>query len=581
MEPKIGVYVCDCDNEIAEHIDVGEVAEFASGQDGVVLSRINNHLCGSNGLDTIKEDIETGKVNRVLLVGCSPKRYDELFKNTVEKSGLNRALFIRRNIREQCAWVHDDKNIATQKAKSLVRSGISELRLIEPLEGVKTKMARTCLVIGGGVAGMSAALDLAKNGFYTYLVERYDKLGGRAFNVSMTHPTLECGICCIHDCRDCVLTPKPGDVYCNENIDVMLSSEVVDVSGHGGDYSVYIKKENGDIRTINAGTVIIATGYKPYDPSKIPEYSYDHENVITSLELEKLFLDQKPLRTGVRRPSDGKVPDTVSFIQCVGSRDINRGNPWCSLVCCNYAIGQAKTLKKMHPETDISIHYIDIRASYRGFEEFYNEVLEMGVKFVRGRVAEVQKIDDNLQLVSEDTMSGDPVRTEADMVVLSIGMEPNEDTKRLADLFHRELSEDGFYRDLNLNLEFSPEARTGVFLAGCAQGPKSIRYSIADGKIAAGLAADMMRKGYLMSEDTLGIVDEDLCGRCRVCVSLCPYDAIKLEEIEPGKAIAKIDPSGCTGCGVCGAACPTGAILMTLFKDNLIFAQIDALLEEV
>ncbi|MDY6964874.1 MAG: CoB--CoM heterodisulfide reductase iron-sulfur subunit A family protein [Halobacteriota archaeon] len=557
------------------------VSNFASGQDGVVVSRVYNNLCSSDGLEAIKRDIETGKVDRVLIAGCSPKRYDDLFRNAFGKSGLNRGFYLRRNIREQCAWVHKDKTLATEKAKLLVKSGLSELTLREPVQELKTKMTRTCLVIGGGVAGMSAAIDLANNGFYTYLVERDEKLGGRTFKVSMTHPTLECGICCIHDCRDCVLTPKLGEIYCNENIDVMLSSEIVDVTGYVGEYSVSIKKENGDLRTINVGTVIIATGYKPFDPNKIPEYSYDHKNVITSLELENLFLEQKPVRAGVRRPSDGKVPDTVSFIQCVGSRDINKGNPWCSLVCCNYAIGQAKTLKKLHPETDITIHYIDIRASYRGFEEFYNEVLEMGVKFLRGRVAEVQKLNDNLQIVCEDTISGDPAETEADMVVLSIGMEPNEDTKRLADLFHRELSDDGFYRDLNLNLNLSPEARTGVFLAGCAQGPKSIRYSIADGKISAGLAADMMRKGYILAEDTLGIVDEDLCGRCRVCVSLCPYDAIKLEYIDQGKAIAKIDPAGCTGCGVCGAACPTGAISMSQFKDDLIFAQIDALLEDV
>lgn len=581
MGKNIGVYICDCDGEISKTVDVDAVTIFAGNQDEVVVSRVHNNLCSTDGLEAIKKDIETGKVDRVLIAGCSPKRYDDLFRSAFEKSGLNRGFYLRRNIREQCAWVHEDKDIATEKAKLLVKSGISELKLCDPVQEIKTKMGRTSLVIGGGVAGMSAALDLAKNGFYTYLVERDEELGGRAFNVSMTHPTTECGICCIHDCRDCVLTPKPEEVYCNENIDVMLSSEVVDALGHVGDYTVNIKGKNGALRAINVGTVIIATGYKPFDPAKIPEYSYDHKNVLTSLELEKLFLEQKPSRTGVRRPSDGKVPDTISFIQCVGSRDINKGNPWCSLVCCNYAIGQAKSLKKMHPETDITIHYIDIRASYRGFEEFYNEVLAMGVKFLRGRVAEVQRLNDSLQIICEDTISGDPVQTKADMVILSIGMEPNEDTKRLAEMFHRELSEDGFYRDLNLNLKFSPEARTGVFLAGCAEGPKSIRYSIADGKIAAGLVADMMRKGYILAEDTLGIVDEDLCGRCRVCISLCPYDAIKLEDIEQGKAIAKIDPAGCTGCGVCGAACPTGAILMGQFKDDLVYAQIDALSEEV
>jgi heterodisulfide reductase subunit A len=519
----------------------------------------------------MERDIKNNSIDRIVMAGCSPRAYEDMIQREVALSGLNPYMYEQVSIREQCAWVHPDREEATNKAKDILAMAVARINSSEPLEEKRLYLKPVCLVIGGGVTGMQAAIDLAEEGFKTYIVEREAELGGRTARMGMTFPTSSCGICCIEDCKDCKLTPKIEKVYLGTNIEVFTNSEVISVSGGMGDYNVDIRTGSGVIRTLNVGMVIIATGSKTFDPNLLPQYGYRYPNVLTSVEFEELNVALRG-----ECPSLGKTPKRVSFIQCVGSRMEKGGPSHCSIVCCTYAIGQAKAVKERCPETDVFIHYIDLRGAYRGFEEFYREARDMGIKFVRGRVSNVERMEDGMLLVhAEDLDLGQPIELEVDMVVLSVGQQPSNGTKRLSDMFHIGTDVDGFLKEHNLR--FTHEAKNCVFVAGCAQGPRGIRYSIADAKIAASNAISLMRRGYINVEDIAAIYNKDKCSGCGICINVCPYDAFEMDELEEGKMVASFIESRCRGCGVCGSACPSGAIDYPLFHDVQIMAQIDAL----
>jgi heterodisulfide reductase subunit A len=307
---------------------------------------------------------------------------------------------------------------------------------------------KSVLVIGGGVAGMQAGIDLAKQGIHTYVVERDKELGGRTYQLSMTFPTHECKPdgCCMHYCRECIYTPKLGELLQNPNLEILLEAEVTNISGSAGSFKVEVTHV-GEKKSLDVNAVIVATGSKTFDPNRIPEYGYRYDDVITFLELEKMIVDQRLTGNEFKRPSDGKVPNEINFILCVGSRDTNKGNPHCSIVCCTYAIGQAKDLKRRYPNAKITIHYMDLRAAYRGFEEFYKEAQEMGVRFVRGRVSEVQKLNEKYILKSENVDLGEPFEWESDLVVLVVGQEPHDGADKLAKMLELPLAENGFIND--------------------------------------------------------------------------------------------------------------------------------------
>jgi heterodisulfide reductase subunit A len=334
------------------------------------------------------------------------------------------------------------------------------------------------LVIGGGIAGMQASVDLAKKGYYTYLVEKDSQLGGRTYQLSMTFPTHECKPdgCCMHYCRECIYTPKLGELLQNPNLEILLESKVSNITGHAGDFKVEVT-HGSEIKSFEVNAIIIATGSKTFDPNRIPEYGYRYDDVITFLELEQMIVAQRDNGNHFVRPSDGKVPKRINFILCVGSRDSNKGNPHCSIVCCTYTIGQAKDLKRRYPDTEIIIHYMDLRAAYRGFEEFYKEAQEMGVKFVRGRVADVQKIDEKLILRSENMDLNELWDWESDLVVLTVGQEPYDRTDKIAQMLNLPLAENGFIQD-SMELDFAKN--NGISVIGCALGPRGIRYSVKD-----------------------------------------------------------------------------------------------------
>ncbi len=574
----IGVYICSCRKEISEIIDLDELAEFSRNRPNVAIVKQHEAICSAEGQEFLIKEINENKIDRVVVVACTPKIYEPIIRKAIESTDLNKYLYEQANIREQCAWVHEDRKEATNKSKIIVASSIARAINLEPIEDLEIEIVPTALVIGGGVAGLQAANDIAQAGFKTYLVERTDKLGGRTYELSMTFPTHNCGICCIQSCKTCVLTPKLEDIQRNPNIEIFLNSEVLEIEGGLGNRQVKIQTPEGEL-AVEVGSIIIATGTQIFDPTRLPEYGYEYEDVLTSIELERLIVEQRDMGGELKRPSDGKVPKTVNFIQCVGSRDANKGNPHCSLVCCTYAIGQAMEIKKRYPKTNVYIHYIDLRGPYRGFEEFYELAKEIGINFVRGRVAEVEQEDDKLYVKAVDIDAGNPIEIKTDLVILSVGQEPREENTKLAEKLHLPVDIDGFFKHFNPML--TPEERKGIFLAGCVQGPKGIRYSVEDAKLAASNAIALLSKKKTYLEGWVSVVDEEKCVGCGQCEEGCEFEAAKLKVKEDGSKVSRVDPLLCEGCGACSAGCCNKAITIQHYMRKQIIPMLKEAVKEV
>ncbi|UCF07910.1 MAG: CoB--CoM heterodisulfide reductase iron-sulfur subunit A family protein [Thermoplasmata archaeon] len=572
---NIGLYICSCNNTITDRIDFDEIIKFVKTLPGVAVVKVHDSLCSNLGQKFLAEECGQNEFNAVVAAACTPKIYESTISRGVVEGGLNKYQYEQANIREQCAWIHDDKNEATQKAKRIIAGSMARANHLDSLEDTEVDIIPSALVIGGGVAGMQAALDIADAGFKVILVEKTDGLGGRAYELSMTFPTHNCGICCIQSCKNCVLTPKVEDLKQHDKIEIFLNSTVEDIQGGLGHRKVKINTPDGE-KDIEVGTIIIATGSRIFDPSHLPEYGYEYPNVITTIELEKLILAQRERKGELKRPSDGKIPKTVNFIQCVGSRDANRGNPHCSLVCCTYAIGQAVEIRKRYPETNVYIHYMDLRGPYRGFEEFYEEAKAAGVNFVRGRVSEVFEREGSIVLRCEDVDAGTPLEIESDLVVLSVGQEAREDTTKLAETLHLPRDIDGFIKYMNPML--TPEERRGIFIAGCAQGPRGIRYSIEDARLSAANAIKLLSKGTAHIGGVMAVVDEDICIGCGKCAENCEFRAAQLIE-KDGRKVSWVDPVLCQGDGKCSAGCCNKAISIRHFRVNQILPMIRAILE--
>ncbi|HEC56995.1 MAG TPA: CoB--CoM heterodisulfide reductase iron-sulfur subunit A family protein [Candidatus Syntrophoarchaeum butanivorans] len=567
---RILVFICGCQGRIEDVLDLDALSSFTSSIEDVEEVRIDRYLCGRDGIKLFKDEVERLNPDRVIIAGCSPRLHGEIFKKALEEVGMNPHLAEHVNIREQCAWAHfDDPEGANRKAKKLIEMGLAKVRLKRPLEKVQVEMKPQALVVGGGVAGMEAALNLSSSGFKVYLVEREKELGGRVKRLSQTFPTVGCGICCMHNCPECELTPQVEEVLSDENIEVLTSTTVEGVEGYIGNYHVTLT--NG--RAIDVSTVIIATGTQTFDPSRIPEYGYSLPDVITSLELEELYLKARQDGGDIRRPSDGAIPKRVNFIQCVGSRGIKGGNPYCSIVCCIYAVGHARELKMRYPDCEVTVHYIDLRSPYRGFEEYYKEARDMGVRFVRGEIDHIEEREDGIYVTGVDQDTREPYEMKSDLVVLSVGQEPTDGTRELADLFNLELDQDGFF--MEKNLRYLRDDVSGVYVAGAAHGPRNIRYSVADGKIMAEAAIERIAPGRIELEGVISRIDDELCIRCATCFEVCPYGAVSIvreNEKEPRLVVIE---GACRGCGICTAECPACAIQLEDFRDEQIMASVE------
>ncbi len=568
---KLAILICHCNGEIDNGIDVSELSEFANSLSGVVKE--HEYLCGRAGLEFARAFLKESEANKVVLAGCSPRTHRGIFLRAL--SDFKGLIIEHANIREQCAWAHEDRRRATEKAKVLLRMAVHRVLELELLEKIKLDITPSAIVIGGGVAGMQAAYDIASRGFKVFLVERSKELGGRVARLSSTFPTISCGICCMHNCPNCELTPKIEEIYAAENIEVLTSAEVVSAKGHLGDYKVKVRMGEEGERELNVGTVIIATGSKTFDPKRIPEYGYDaFEDVITAEEIEEIYLNER-LKGGDKlvRPSDSKIPKRVNFIQCVGSRGLKpASNPYCSITCCLYAMGHARKIKELYPDAEVCIHYVDLRSPYRGFEEYYNAAMDSGVKFVRGLVERVEKRGERLVIVYENAELRKMEEMETELVVLSVGQEPSENTAKLSEMFHVGRDIDGFF--MELNPRFLVEEVTGVYVAGSAIGPRNIRYAVADGKAAAENAIRLMEQGFFEKEGMVPEMDEEKCIKCATCFEICPFGAIELTKEREMKVVEE----ACWSCGICAAECPARALNLKQYKDEQIFTELNACL---
>ena len=581
--PKIGVLFCSCRGEISGGLEFEALKAYAKGLPDVVFVGETAVLCDQKGQGELQKVIKDSKLDRVVVAGCTPRVYEDLVGRALVAAGLNRYMFEMANLREQCVWPHRDKKRATEKAKLLLAGAVGRASMLEPLHGGRIGMKRAALVLGGGVAGMQAAIDIADDGNEVHLVEMKGELGGRTWQLSTTFPTHECKPdgCCIHYCRECILTPKIEDVMQHPRIKVYLKSSLEEFKGVFGNYRVKVRTPEG-AKELEVGTVVLATGSQVIDPNRLPEFGYGkHKDVVTFLELEKMIVAARSSDNELRRPSDGKIPKVIDFIQCVGSRDeTGRGKAHCSLVCCTYAIGEAKELKKRYPDAQIFVHYIDLRGPYRGFEEHYREARDLGIHFLRGRVAEVTTDRDGLVVVGEDIDTGKLLRIKSDLVVLAVGQEAASGTEELSRTFRIPLDGDGFFKEYNP--AFDILERKGIAVVGCAAGPRGIRYSVQDAKAAATALNQLMRSGEVPVPAVKAEVDETRCSGCKQCESVCPAGAIVMRQLADyrrgtKRLVAYVSPSQCVSCGACAMTCPSKAILLSNYKMKQLLEQIEAL----
>jgi heterodisulfide reductase subunit A len=660
QDVRIGFYICHCGSNIAAMVDCPAVAKYVEHLPGVVLSRDYKYMCSDPGQELIQKDIREFKLNRVVVASCSPLLHEHTFRAATAAGGLNPFFFHMVNIREHDSWVHTDKAEATTKAKALARAAIGRVAKHKSLEVKQSPIHPDALVVGGGIAGIHAAMTLANAGKKVFLVEREPSIGGHMAKFDKTFPTL--------DCAACILTPKMSEVGTHPNITLLTCSEVTKLDGYVGNYTVTVKRKpryiieelctgcqeciahcvykeakfpdefneglgkrkpvyipfpqatpqvvaidpkvclnfrNGVLtdkckkscvtacgdkkaidftqtetfQDIKVGTIIVTTGFKTFDAKRVPQYGYGKfPNVYTALEIERLVNTSGPTGGHVVM-RDGREPKSIGLIHCVGSRD-KKTNRWCSRVCCMYSMKLAHLLKE-HTGAEIYSFYIDMRTPGKGYEEFYDKLLEEGVHFIRGRVGEVTdwamtpEEEGKLVIRVEDTLAGYVRRIPFDMVVLATGMEAQADAQDVRRMFNMSCGSEGFFLERHPKLAPVSTFTEGIFIAGACQGPRDIPDTVAQAGAAAAEALALIDKGYIEQEpNTAFILDDECCG-CKSCIPLCPYTAITFDE---SKKKATINEALCKGCGTCVAACPSGSIVQNLFDDEEIFSEIEGVL---
>ncbi len=570
-ECRIGVYVCNCGTNIARMVDCDEVAAEAGKLPGVVVTRSYKYMCSNPGQEMIQQDIRDLKLDRVVVAACSPRMHEPTFRGALQGAGLNPYFLEMANIREQCSWVHEDQRAATDKAAALTRAAVRRVEFHEPLEKRYVDMCPATLVIGGGVAGITAALELAGADQPVVLVEREDHLGGNVARVDLTAPYLD-------SARD-LLAERIARVRENPHVTVLLESEVEAVSGYVGNFTARIRAgRNGDARTTETqvGSVVVCTGYQPFDASRVQAYGYGwFPNVITSFEFEKM------LREGRIVTDKGRPPGYIAVIHCVGSRS-EEFHPYCSRVCCMTALKYAHEAKSAVPDAYVYDLYIDMHAFGKGCEDFYRrsaEIKTIFMMYAKGSAPGIRqagpKYDCEMLIRVQDQLSGEEVDIPADMVVLMIGMEAREDAGKVARMVNISQDKDGWFIESHPKLDPVATTTDGVYIAGACQAPKDITDSVAQARAASARILAKIARGKIEVDAVFAEVDEDRCSGCRMCNELCPYTAI---EYDPEKKRSHVISALCKACGTCVAACPSGAIKGRHFTDQQIFAQIEGVL---
>ncbi len=662
---RIGVFVCHCGENIGATVDCARVAEQAGKFPGVVCSVDYKYMCSDPGQTIIREAIKEHKLTGVVVAACSPRMHEPTFRRVAEESGINPYMCEMANLREHCSWVHEKGDVTTDKATEMVRVLVEKVKRNQPLFPIKVPITKKALVLGGGIAGIQAALDIANAGYKVVMVEKEPSIGGHMSQLSETFPTL--------DCSQCILTPRMVEVAQHPNIELHTYSELESIEGFIGNFKAHIRKkarsvdmkscsgcgmcmqkcpikkipdefnaglgyrtaiyvpfpqavpnkpvidrtkctffktgkcklcstvcpsnsidydQKDEIITEDIGAVVVATGFKTLPKTEFPEYGYGkYKDVIDGLQFERLASASGPTLGAIKRPSDGKEPQTVVFIACAGSRDPAKGIEYCSKICCMYTAKHAMLYQhKVHGGKSY-VFYMDIRAAGKNYDEFVRRAIEQdGANYVRGRVSKIYEKNGKLIVKGVDTlMNSMPLEIEADMVVLATAVQANDEAEQLAQTLHISYDPYKFFAEAHPKLRPVETNTAGIMLAGACQAPRDIPESVSQASGAAAKVCTLFANDELKREPIVATVNRcapptfSTCVGCFLCESVCPYLAIEKEDIlaRDGsviKTVAKINPGLCQGCGTCVALCRSKSIDLQGYTHDQVYSEVMALL---
>jgi len=558
-EPRIGVLICHCGINIGKYIDIPKVKEHIETLPNVVFCEDNLYSCSSDSQSRIKEVINEYNLNRFIVASCTPRTHEFLFQETCQEAGLNKYLFEMVNIRDQCSWVHmTERELATEKAKDLIEMAIAKSRLLKTHDEPSLSITPNALIIGGGISGMTAALTIANQGFTVYLIEKENILGGILNNLYLLYPTQEESSIFLEEIKEKITR--------NKNIQVYLESKVEGIKGYIGNYDVSIIDIQKEVSELKVGIIIVATGGKELKPTGSLQYNNENQNVITQLELEKKLKDSdKSWLDNVKR---------VTTILCTNARQ-KEGVTYCSNICCVTSIKNMNILKELKPDLEIIILYRDFQMAKKEFEEYFFDRRKDAIllRYDIDKQPEITKLENQPEKYAIrvfDTNLQELIDFETDYIILSPPMVPNDNSKELAKMLKVPLDKHGFFLEAHVKLRPVDFATDGIFLCGCAHWPKHIQESITQANGAAGRASRFLSSKDIIASGLVAEVSNELCVGCKVCITLCPYNAISKSdngEIYVNKLL-------CKGCGVCGASCPENAIIIHHFTNEQILSEI-------